>query len=93
MAQYYSWRIMQLALLVAALTTLTLITLFLSETSHPGTRGVDKLEGGKFKLVWLNPFQSLSLLQSPNVTLVVRSLSLLCLIRMLYTHQIVCRPS
>ncbi|TCD62516.1 hypothetical protein EIP91_006790 [Steccherinum ochraceum] len=69
-AEYYSWRIMQLALCIAGLVTLTLVSLFLPETSHPGSRGVDKLEDGKPRWVWLNPFKGLALLRSPNVTLV-----------------------
>jgi hypothetical protein len=41
---------------------------FLSETSHPGSRGVDKLElGTARKWVILNPFRSLGLLRSPNL--------------------------
>ena len=70
-AQYSSWRVMQLALMVAGLVMFTLVFFFLPETSHPGTRGVDKAEGGRVRWVWLNPFGSAALLRSPNVTLVV----------------------
>jgi len=69
-AQYYSWRIMQLALAISGAITLVSVILFLPETSHPGTRGVEKVEEGKTKWVWLNPFKSLALLRSPNVLLV-----------------------
>ena len=53
---------------------LLLTTYFtLPETSHPGARGVDKLieAEGRSKWVWLNPFKSLKLLKSPNITLLV----------------------
>lgn len=70
-AQYSSWRVMQLALMVAGLVMFSLVFFFLPETSHPGTRGVDKAEGGRLRWVWLNPFGSVALLRSPNVTLVV----------------------
>jgi hypothetical protein len=40
---------------------------FLPETSHPGSRGVDKLELGARKWVVLNPLKSLGLLRSPNL--------------------------
>ncbi|THH29030.1 hypothetical protein EUX98_g5165 [Antrodiella citrinella] len=69
-AQYYSWRLMQLALAVAGVATLVFVIVFLPETSHPGVRGVDKVEEGKTKWVWLNPLKSLTLLRSPNVLLV-----------------------
>ncbi|KAH8100315.1 MFS general substrate transporter [Cristinia sonorae] len=69
-AEYYSWRIMQLSLLVSGLAVFTAVALFLPETSHPGTRGVEKHQVGKPRWVWLNPFKSLALLRSPNVTLV-----------------------
>jgi MFS family permease len=61
----------------------------LPETSHPGTRGVDRalkaerVVAGvgdeddypqKWKWVWLNPFASLALLRAPNILAVVRTL-------------------
>ncbi|CAL1703106.1 unnamed protein product [Somion occarium] len=70
-AHYYSWRLMQ-AILCGFGFVMLLVTFFwLPETSHPGTRGVDKLiqVEGKPKWVWLNPFTSLAILQSPNITL------------------------
>lgn len=54
---------------------LLLATFFtLPETSHPGARGVDKMieAEGRSTWVWLNPFSSLKLLKSPNITLLVR---------------------
>ncbi|EGO22023.1 hypothetical protein SERLADRAFT_475141 [Serpula lacrymans var. lacrymans S7.9] len=67
-AEYASWRTMQLILGVWGLIEILLVFLFLPETSHPGTRGKDKIpesERGRFKLV--NPLDSLWLLRSPNL--------------------------
>ncbi|EGN96468.1 hypothetical protein SERLA73DRAFT_112755 [Serpula lacrymans var. lacrymans S7.3] len=67
-AEYASWRIMQLILGGWGLIAIVLVFLFLPETTHPGTRGKDKVpetERRRFKLV--NPFDSLWLLRSPNV--------------------------
>ncbi|KIJ33129.1 hypothetical protein M422DRAFT_265000 [Sphaerobolus stellatus SS14] len=76
---YASWRVMQLILFGMALAALFAIMAFLPETNHPGTRGIDKLlaqeeaEGrtGGWRFVILNPFQSLTLLKSPNILLIV----------------------
>ncbi|KIJ24108.1 hypothetical protein M422DRAFT_39286, partial [Sphaerobolus stellatus SS14] len=76
---YASWRFMQLILFGMALAALIAIIVFLPETNHPGTRGIDKLiaqdetEGRTrgWRFVLLNPFSSLSLLKSPNIFLVV----------------------
>jgi hypothetical protein len=43
----------------------------LPDTSHPGTRGIDKAFGGKFKWVWLNPFKCLWYMRSPNLLALV----------------------
>ena len=69
---------MQYALFLAGVVALVLTLVYLPETSHPGTRGIDKLyehgdlERGRFKWVWLNPFRSVLLLKSPNMILIVR---------------------
>lgn len=69
---------MQYALFLAGILALFLTFVYLPETSHPDTRGIDKLyehgelERGKFKWVWLNPFRSLLLMKSPNMILIVR---------------------
>ncbi|KAI0081509.1 MFS general substrate transporter [Panus rudis PR-1116 ss-1] len=70
-AHYYSWRIMQVILGICGAVMWLVTFLLLPETTHPGTRGVDKLieSEGKAKWVWLNPFRSLWLFQSPNITL------------------------
>ena len=66
---------MQLALLVCSLLMLLAVLLYLPETSHPGSRGVDRLDDEKPKLVWLNPCKCLDVLRSPNILLVVRVIS------------------
>ena len=72
-AHYYSWRTTQYGLAVAALFSFCCTLLFMPETSHPGARGVDKLiqKEGKSRWVWLNPFNILVLLRSPNVSFIV----------------------
>lgn len=72
-AHYFSWRATQYGLFFAGLISLMLTYLFQPETSHPGARGVEKLirSEGRARWVWLNPFQSLALLRSPNVTCIV----------------------
>jgi MFS family permease len=71
MSRYYSWRIMQLALGIGASIVYTIVIFSLPETSHPGSRGVDKdprqTTGTGRKFVILNPFRCLQLLQSPNI--------------------------
>lgn len=71
-ASYASWRVMQYALAVAAMITFILMYFLLPETSHPNSRGVDKLpEGHTRRWVLLNPFRCLLLLRSPNLLLLV----------------------
>lgn len=65
--EYASWRLMQAGVGFAALLTYLLMYFGMPETSHPGTRGVDKELGGKFKWVWLNPFKCLWYMRSPNL--------------------------
>ncbi|KZT09415.1 MFS general substrate transporter [Laetiporus sulphureus 93-53] len=70
---YTSWRDMQYALFVTGLIAIALMFRYLPETSHPGTRGVDKLASAsecsskRVGWVWLNPFSSMALLRSPNI--------------------------
>ncbi|KAK0453764.1 MFS general substrate transporter [Armillaria borealis] len=74
-AHYASWRWTQISLAVWGLLAFFAILLFFPETSHPGSRGIDKLrelEGKSPKRwvwVWLSPFASLSMLRSPNLLL------------------------
>lgn len=72
-AHYLSWRATQYGLCLASLISFALTFLFQPETSQPGARGVEKLirAGGKARWVWLNPFDSIALLRSPNVLLIV----------------------
>lgn len=72
-ATYASWRILQYALAVAGFCSYFVMLWFLPETSHPGTRGIDKLAVGQRTWVLLNPLKSLSLLRSPNLLAVVRT--------------------
>ena len=74
-AHYFSWRATQYGLFWAGFVSLVLTYLFQPETSQPGARGVDKLveKEGKARWVWLNPIESIVLLRSPNVLLVVCS--------------------
>ncbi|OCH87265.1 MFS general substrate transporter [Obba rivulosa] len=67
-AHYASWRTMQYVLFANGLAALVAVALFLPETSHPGTRGVDKVaETGRRTWVWLNPFRCLALLRAPTM--------------------------
>ncbi|KAK0463404.1 MFS general substrate transporter [Armillaria novae-zelandiae] len=74
-AHYASWRWTQIALAFAGFVAFVLMFLFLPETSHPGSRGIDKMREADgalskgWKWVWLNPFASLALLRSPNLML------------------------
>ncbi|KAJ6559885.1 major facilitator superfamily domain-containing protein [Mycena capillaripes] len=85
-AHYASWRFLHLGLFVFGGVLWSAMLLYLPETSHPGATGLEKLanaennvdatnERGKprFRWVWLNPFASLSVLRSPNISLVVFS--------------------
>ncbi|KAI0026906.1 MFS general substrate transporter [Vararia minispora EC-137] len=66
-ARYFSWRMMQLSIGVAAIFALGFMTAWMPETSQPGVRGVDKLKPGARRAVLLNPFKDLVLLRSPNI--------------------------
>ncbi len=75
-AHYASWRVMQYILALAAAIDFVMMYFLFPETSHPGTRGIDKREfaeerakGMKYKI--LNPFASLRLLRSPNLLAIV----------------------
>ncbi|GJE88176.1 MFS general substrate transporter [Phanerochaete sordida] len=80
-AHYYSWRTTQYGLCVAGLASFLLTLCFQPETSWPGKRGVDKLieKEGRARWVWLNPFGSIALLRSPNVSLISLSQGLVVL--------------
>jgi MFS family permease len=86
---YASWRMLQLVFCGLSASAFLLMYTQLPETSHPGTRGVDRalkaerVVAGvgddddypqKWKWVWLNPFASLALLRAPNILAVVRTL-------------------
>ncbi|KAG6829529.1 hypothetical protein H0H92_004266 [Tricholoma furcatifolium] len=67
---YSTWRVMQLVLGAFGCSILLAISIFLPDTSHPGSRGVDKVPEGQSKLVFVNPLKPLALLRSPNLFLV-----------------------
>lgn len=76
-AHYASWRLTQFCLGIAGLFTCLLMFFFLPETSHPGSRGIEKVWAASdsdkkpFKWVWLNPLSSLRLMRSPVLLLMV----------------------
>lgn len=67
---------MHYAFFIFSLVLLLVVVLFLPETSHPGSRGVDK--SNTRGLVWLNFFKSFWILQSPNIMSMVRPISFVC---------------
>jgi hypothetical protein len=67
---------MQFILALSGAIGFVFILVLLPETSHPGTRGVDKLiraTNGAKKYALVNPLKSLWLLRSPNLLAVVRA--------------------
>lgn len=69
---------MQASLGIVGLIALALVLVFLPETSHPGTRGIDNAEADLAHeekksrgLVMLNPFSALALMRSPVLLLTV----------------------
>ncbi|KAF8061835.1 major facilitator superfamily domain-containing protein [Lyophyllum atratum] len=66
-AEYASWRIMQLVMGGVGGVMFICMLLFFPETSHPGTRGIDKLPAASRKWVFVNPLRPLALLRSPNL--------------------------
>ena len=65
---------MQTGVGFAAFLTYVLMYVGMPDTSHPGTRGIDKRFDGKFKWVWLNPFKCLWYMRSPNLLALVSQL-------------------
>ena len=65
---------MQAGVGFAAALTYLLMHVGMPDTSHPGTRGIDKEFGGTFKWVWLNPFKCLRYMRSPNLFAMVSQL-------------------
>lgn len=64
---------MQAALGVMGVSIFLAVFFLLPETSHPGTRGMDKLRATcpNRMFVFVNPFKPLTLLRSPNILAVV----------------------
>jgi hypothetical protein len=76
-AHYSSWRAVHYVLAGLGCIALVGILLFLPETSHPGSRGVDEYEKAgkclpKWRPVILNPVSQLLMLRSPNILSTVR---------------------
>ncbi|KAG9318091.1 major facilitator superfamily domain-containing protein [Chiua virens] len=67
LAAYWSWRGFQVSLGVWAIIQMLMMFLFFPETAHPGSRGIDKEQGPKRLIIWINPFRCLYFLRSPNV--------------------------
>lgn len=64
---YGSWRIMQLTISAMGCFVFAAVLLYFPETSHPGTKGIDKHVHGPRRLVFVNPLRPLRLLRSPNL--------------------------
>lgn len=76
-AHYGSWRYMQYALGLFGLIAFLAVIVLLPDTTHPGTKGIEKyisVTGSTRKLFWVNPLSSLELLRSPNLLATVRLL-------------------
>ncbi|KAG2153196.1 major facilitator superfamily domain-containing protein [Suillus clintonianus] len=65
-AHYWSWRSLHFSLAVWGIIEMALIYLSFPETSHPQP-GENLERKAPFKFVWINPFNSLWLLRSPNI--------------------------
>lgn len=65
-AHYWSWRSLQWSLGLWGFIEMVFIYLFLPETSHSHLGGVSELTT-PFNFVWINPFNSIWLLRSPNI--------------------------
>lgn len=71
-SHFWGWRVMQLCMGALALVAFTIFMFAFPETSHPGTRGIDKFrQSGEAEHRWsftaVNPLRPLQLLQSPNI--------------------------
>ncbi|KAF8552826.1 MFS general substrate transporter [Imleria badia] len=67
LAEFWSWRGFQVALGVWGMIQALLFVLFLPETAHPGSRGIDNAQGPSKTFVWVNPLRCLTFLRSPNI--------------------------
>lgn len=91
-AYHLSWRILHFSLAAFAFTTFLCILSYFPETSHPGSRGADKVlrEGGvcpRWRPVILNPFSQLDMLRSPSILAVVGASRLLSAISIYSSTQ------
>ncbi|KAG2021362.1 multidrug transporter, variant 3 [Coprinopsis cinerea AmutBmut pab1-1] len=89
-AHYASWRLMQLGLGCIGFALWFAVLLWLPETSHPGTRGIEKIDAQslpRWRPVILNPLRPLALLRSP----VMLSIALVTACS-LYVYQVLLIP-
>jgi hypothetical protein len=70
---YYSWRMVHGILCLVGLIGFTTFFFLFPETSHPGARGIEKINASTAFIV-INPLESLWLLRSPSMLLTVRIL-------------------
>lgn len=78
-AHHWSWRVVHLGLAIFASAAFILIFFCFPETSHPGSRDIDKYgDAGKSLPKWrpviLNPLTPLAMLRSPIILSVVGSI-------------------
>ena len=73
---YYSWRAVHGILSLVGLIGFATFYFLFPETSHPGARGIDKMNEGEginsSSFVFINPLEPLWLLRSPSMLLTVR---------------------
>ncbi|EAU80804.2 hypothetical protein CC1G_04914 [Coprinopsis cinerea okayama7 len=89
-AHYASWRLMQLGLGCIGFALWFAVLLWLPETSHPGTRGIEKIDAQslpRWRSVILNPLRPLAFLRSP----VMLSIALVTACS-LYVYQVLLIP-
>ncbi|KAF5347133.1 hypothetical protein D9756_010964 [Leucocoprinus leucothites] len=70
-SHFWGWRATQWCMGALALAVFVIFFTAFPETSHPGTRGIDSISGGrKFSFRAVNPLRPLRLLRTPNVIFV-----------------------
>ena len=75
---YYSWRVAHGILCLVGLIGFTTFYFLFPETSHPGARGIEKMNAANgidyssTSFIFINPLESLWLLRSPSILLTVR---------------------
>ncbi|KAF8521429.1 major facilitator superfamily domain-containing protein [Hysterangium stoloniferum] len=70
LATYASWRVVQLCISIMGFICFVFVVISLPETSHPGTKGIEKLRAAEslgWGFITLNPLRILLLLKNPMV--------------------------